>query len=191
MPAAGRRTRASPVGRVPPGSLASVTNAPRPAKRAFTGRAAVLAVVLCGLLATVAYPLQEYLRQRNDIAALHGQRDGLQASVESLQAEAARWQDPAFVKQQAKERLYFVAPGEKTYVVIGAPDQVAPVTPLRAANEVPGTWYGRVWATVDGADTANAAATPSPTAIPGLVPTMSPSGTLRGSGTPAPGGNGK
>ena len=154
------------------GTLASVTNAPRPAKRAFTGRAAVLAVVLLGLLATVAYPLQEYLRQRSEIAALHNQRADLQTSVEALKTEAARWQDPAFVKQQAKQRLYFVAPGEKTYVVIGAPDQVAPAPARPTADAVAGTWYERVWSTVASADEANA--TPSPSAIPGLVPTPTP-----------------
>ena len=117
-----------------PGTLASVTTAPpRPGKRAFTGRAAILAVVLLGLLLAVAYPVQEYLRQRADIAALHAQRDAVRATVSSLQSESARWDDPAFVKQQAKQRLYFVAPGEKTFVIIGAPEQAVPATQPRAA----------------------------------------------------------
>jgi cell division protein FtsB len=133
-----------------------VTNAPpRPAKRAFTGRAAVLAVVLLGLLVTIAYPLQEYLRQRGELAALHDQRSTLQASVDALNAESARWKDPAFVKQQAKERLYFVAPGEKTYVVIGAPDAAAPTAAPRSATDaLSGTWYERVWSTVAAAGKA-------------------------------------
>ncbi|MDQ1715176.1 MAG: hypothetical protein QOG52_2366 [Frankiaceae bacterium] len=165
-----------------PGTLASVTTAPpRPGKRAFTGRAAILAVVLLGLLLTVAYPVQEYLRQRADLAALHAQRDSVLADVQSLQSESARWDDPAFVKQQAKERLYFVAPGEKTFVIIGAPEQAVPASqPRAAAVPTPGTWYERVWSTVNAASQANSAA-PAPTpAIPsGTARTSNPASSVR------------
>ena len=177
----------SPAPACSPGTLASVTTAPpRPGQRAFTGRAAILAVVLLGLMLTVAYPVQEYLRQRADIAALHAQRDTVLATVGSLQSESARWDDPAFVKQQAKERLYFVAPGEKTFVIIGAPQQAVPATQPRAtASPVPGTWYERVWSTVNAASQANSAAsvTPSPSpAIPAI-----PGGTAGTTGAGNPG----
>jgi len=29
------------------------------------------------------------------------------------------WQDPEFVKAQARERLHFVLPGERQYIVVG------------------------------------------------------------------------
>ena len=174
----------SPAPACSPGTLASVTTAPpRPGKRAFTGRAAILAVVLLGLMLTVAYPVQEYLRQRADIAALHAQRDTVLATVGSLQSESARWDDPAFVKQQAKERLYFVAPGEKTFVIIGAPQQAVPATQTRAtAIPVPGTWYERVWSTVNAASQATSVASAPPAPSPAI-----PGGTAR---TPAAGNPG-
>ena len=41
----------------------------------------------------------------------------------ALQAQAqARWQDPAYVEAQARERLHYVLPGETRYVVLG-PDE--------------------------------------------------------------------
>jgi cell division protein FtsB len=148
------------------GSLAPVTIAPpRPPKRAFTGRAAVLAVVLLGLLMSVAYPLQDYLRQRGDIAALRAQRDQIAQSVSDLQTQSARWEDPAYVKQQAKERLYFVTPGERTYVVIGEPGTPAPADRPQSPSDAGsvGTWYERLWSTVG---TASRPTAKQPTGTP-------------------------
>jgi cell division protein FtsB len=153
------------VGRASAGSLAPVTTAPpRPPKRAFTGRAAVLAVVLLGLLLSVAYPLQDYLRQRSDIAALRHQRDQVAQSVSDLQKQSARWDDPAYVKQQAKQRLFFVTPGERTYVVIGAPGTAAPTDQPRSASDANGggTWYQRLWSTVGSAGQPSGAGGSSP-----------------------------
>ena len=42
-----------------------------------------------------------------------------EANIDSLEAEKDRWEDPAYVAQQARERLGYVMPGEKTYLVLG------------------------------------------------------------------------
>ena len=51
------------------------------------------------------------------------------ADVADLQKEQARWDDPAYVEQQARERLKFVKVGEKSYTVI---DGARPADPADA-----------------------------------------------------------
>jgi cell division protein FtsB len=140
----------------------------------LTGRAAVLALVLCALVVMLADPLQTYLRQQSQIAQQRADNNALQRRVGALEAQQRLWSDPAYVRQQARARLYFVMPGETPYVVVGR-------TPVarrggghlattagkhatvgtakgvagakgREVDPVPvgtGTaWYGRLWSTV-------------------------------------------
>src|SRR5688572_20714849 len=70
----GRGTAASrPAGvrRPNTGTAATRTRAPQP--RRLTGRAAVLGMVLVGLLLTYAYPVRVYLAQQAEIAGLEQQ----------------------------------------------------------------------------------------------------------------------
>ena len=112
----------------------------------------MLAVVVLGLLLTIAYPLQNYLAQRGEINELRAREAAAQRDVAQLEKDAARWQDPAYIRQQAKRRLYFVEPGEKTFVVLGAPEGSEPTAQDSAApaDDPDGTWYERMWSTLDG-----------------------------------------
>lgn len=58
------------------------------------------------------------LEQRRDIAALQTQVADQQANVEALEAESARWEDPAYIEAQARDRLFFVYPGETSFVLL-------------------------------------------------------------------------
>jgi hypothetical protein len=116
----------------------------------------VLGLVVCGLVVSAALPLREYLSQRGQISSARAKNAQQQARVDALEKQLAQWQDPAYVKAQARERLHFVMPGEYSYVVL-APKK-APTTPGRAA--LPGTvavgpeapWYSQVWGSVRAAD---------------------------------------
>ena len=91
----------------------------RAARRtALTGRAAILAVVLAVLGLSVAYPLRQYLVQRAEINRLSRQVHEQQRRVVELQAERQRWDDPAYIKAQARKRLHFCMPGQTCYVTI-------------------------------------------------------------------------
>ena len=62
-----------------------------------------------------------------------------------MNAQIAKWNDPAFVAVQARERLHFVLPGQVGYVVLEADD--APVllhgaTPKGARSR---SWYSAIW----------------------------------------------
>ena len=92
----------------------------------LTGRAAVLALVVCLLAISLAYPLREYLAQRGDISDVPrpGRRAGGSGSP-SCARQHERWEDPAYVEAQARERLHYVMPGETSYVVLEADEAPA------------------------------------------------------------------
>jgi cell division protein FtsB len=117
----------------------------------LTGRAAVLALVVCVLAISLAYPLREYLAQRGDIGSMRSRVAEQEKSVAQLRAEQKRWLDPAFVERQARERLHFVMPGETSYVVLEpdeapAPDGVVASAPRPVAHS---PWFTDLWRTVE------------------------------------------
>ncbi len=111
-PAVPRRARASP---------ASVTSQAADGRRPpirLTGRAAVLVLVLAVLTVSYASSLRAYLQQRADIGALKEQIAERSTSIDDLEREKRRWQDPAFVRAQARERFGYLMPGETAFVVL-------------------------------------------------------------------------
>src|ERR1700741_2157346 len=114
--------------------------AAQPPERArFTSRAAALAVVLCAMPPSPAYPVREYIAQRRQIDQLEAQSAQTAAQLSRLQAEAARLNDPAYIEQQARDRLHYCMPRQTCYVIIGGqPAHNAG----QAAAAVAGTpWY--------------------------------------------------
>ncbi|MGI8681985.1 MAG: FtsB family cell division protein [Mycobacteriales bacterium] len=121
----------------------------------LTGRAAVLAVALCAVVLTLAYPLREYLSQRGEIASLEAQQRAGARQVAALEATNRRWTDPEYVRSQARSRLHFVLPGETGYLVLLPPSAPASTSPLDAAAAYStGPWYGRLWSSVEAAGRA-------------------------------------
>ncbi|WP_377269675.1 septum formation initiator family protein [Peterkaempfera sp. SMS 1(5)a] len=121
----------------------------------FTGRAAMLALVLCSLIAALAYPTRQFIAQRADIAAQRAAAEQARARVEELRREKARWQDPAYVRTQARERLHYAMPGETPYVSVdpSAGQRSSDASaPTRGGARQP--WYASVWDSVDTADRA-------------------------------------
>lgn len=120
----------------------------------------MLGLVVCVLVLALAYPLREYLSQRSQIAQLTEQEQAQRSKVAALKAQRQRWEDPAYVKAQARQRLQYVMPGEVGYVVVD-PDQVrapahgrqpANVAASRTGKDAP--WYSQLWGTVPAADAA-------------------------------------
>ena len=71
----------------------------------LTGRAAVLAVVICAIALSLAYPVREYVNQRRQIDALVAQQQSMLAQVKNLQAQRARLSSPAYIEQLARQEL--------------------------------------------------------------------------------------
>lgn len=81
-------------------------------------RWAVLGAIAVVLLVTLVPTARSLARQRAEIDALQVKVAAQQVQVASLQAEQERWTDPAYVEQQARERLKFVRVGDRSYTVI-------------------------------------------------------------------------
>lgn len=112
------------------------------------------AVLFLGVL--VGPTLRAYIGQQQQISALREQVVEQEKSVEALKAEQARWQDPAYVEQQARERLKFVKVGEKAYTVIDPEDTNAEVAGMASATR-DSAWYVTVWSSLKAADAPAAA----------------------------------
>ncbi|MFE9765885.1 septum formation initiator family protein [Streptomyces sp. NPDC005808] len=125
----------------------------RQARRSrLTGRAALLALVLCSLVVALAYPIRQYVSQRAEMSDLVREREQARARVEQLRDLKARWQDDAYAEQQIRDRLHYVMPGETGYIVID-PEAAKQSRVDQGAADRP--WYANVWDGVDRADAAD------------------------------------
>ncbi|MEV1022356.1 septum formation initiator family protein [Streptomyces sp. NPDC050264] len=125
----------------------------RQARRSrLTGRAALLALVVCTLVVALAYPIRQYVSQRGEIEDLQRQQQEARNRVDRLRDEKARWQDDAYAEQRIRERLHMVMPGETGYVV---PDARSTAADRAEQGETDRPWYSNVWDGVDKADRAN------------------------------------
>jgi len=128
------------------------------AKDRRTRRGAVLLSIVAFLMVLLGSTVAAYVSQRGDIAALQDKVASQQHDVAALQAEQERWRDPAFVEQQARQRLKFVKPGERSYTVLDAEPSTGTVDPVPevAAPDVPLPWYETVWQSTRTADVPGA-----------------------------------
>ncbi|MFJ1809813.1 MULTISPECIES: septum formation initiator family protein [unclassified Streptomyces] len=125
----------------------------RQARRSrLTGRAALLAMVLCTLIVALAYPMRQYVSQRARIADLEREKRQASERVEQLRDLKARWQDDAYAEQQIRERLHYVLPGETGFVVIDPDAAKKSRVDLGAADR---PWYSNVWDGVDKSDASD------------------------------------
>jgi cell division protein FtsB len=129
---------------------------PRPAqaeRSRLTSRAAVLAVVLCAIALSLAYPVREYIAQRRQIDQLEAQRQAITVQLGRLEQQQRLLNSSAYVEQQAQDRLHMCPPAKKCYVIINLP----PPPAKAAAAQASGTpWYERLWSSVRQADKAPA-----------------------------------
>lgn len=113
----------------------------------------VFGCIVALALALVLPSLRVYMDQQRELSQLRAERDAARAEVDDLTAELARWDDPAFIVAQARERLAYVFPGETPYRVIdpefvtaSAPDSAAGMADHDPAAGLP--WYDNLWGSV-------------------------------------------
>lgn len=119
-------------------------------RRPGSGRTFSLVAVFFIFALVLAPPIQNYFTQRAQINALRAQVDGDRAALEAARLELTRWQDPDYVKAQARERLHFVMPGERQYIVTGTPNGDGEVTANKVADQLEdgAPWYTRMIASI-------------------------------------------
>jgi cell division protein FtsB len=114
----------------------------------------VLAVVLCAIALSLAYPVREYIAQRRQIDQLEAQRQAIAARLSRLQEQVQELGSNAYVEQQAENRLHMCLPSQTCYVIISPPPSRGRAA---AAAQLPATpWYERLWTSVQQADKAPA-----------------------------------
>jgi cell division protein FtsB len=118
---------------------------PRPK---LTGRAAVLAIVLCAIALTLAYPIREYIADHRLIDQLAAQNAQMAAQVKHQRAELRALGSPTRIEQEARDNLHMCFPSETCYEVIYPAKPQASAGSQRHATP----WYGRLWKSVAAAD---------------------------------------
>lgn len=94
--------------------------APRPVPaRSVTGRSLMVIAVIFIAATLMAPTLRVYLNQSLEIAAAEQDIQDQQRQKDEYEERIARWEDPDFVRQQARDRLDLVMPGETLYMVTG------------------------------------------------------------------------
>jgi cell division protein FtsL len=130
--------------------MSPAASAPRTTR--LTGRAAVLAVVICAIVLSLAYPVREYVAQRRVIDQLVAQRETMQTQVKSLEAQQAKLSNPAYIEQLARQELDMCFPGKQCYIVeAGQPVASTAGTPQPGAAP----WYSKLWQSVEQADASS------------------------------------
>lgn len=78
-------------------------------------------LIMMGLVVLAAFVLVPtigtYVNQRQQVAALQQAVVVGKEQVAALTQQRERWKDPAYITSQARERLYYMKPGEVVYLI--------------------------------------------------------------------------
>jgi hypothetical protein len=99
----------------------------------------------------LAPPVKNYFTQRAQIAALQSHLKSDRAALDAARKELTLWQDPNYIKSQARERLHFVMPGERQYIVTGTDgENTDAATSTDVVSNLPAgePWYTRMIASI-------------------------------------------
>lgn len=121
----------------------------------------LIVIALAALLPTV----NSYVTQRQQLSELQAEVGQKQQQVEELQDQVARWEDPAYVAAQARERLLFAMPGETQYRLTDTSGREVPLTEAEqaAVEAAEGEWFSTLWESVEGSSRLTAEDIPDPT----------------------------
>ena len=119
-------------------------------RRRRSGRALALWAVFFILALAIAPPVKHYFTQRAQISALNAQLATDHKALEAARQELLLWQDPEYVKSQARERLHFVLPGERQYIVTedGTTTDATQTTKVASSLTDGQPWYSRLIASI-------------------------------------------
>jgi cell division protein FtsB len=127
------------------------------AQRALTPRSLVLGAVVVLLVVVLAAPVHRYFASRSAVSSAAQQLRDDQRNLSAARAQLAKWADPGYVQQQARDRLQYAMPGETVYVVVRPGDRTA-IQATSGDSESHGanntTWNQRLWASVRAAGSA-------------------------------------
>jgi len=83
-------------------------------------RTITLAVVVVLGIISLAPQVQVLITQQQALADTRAEVARAQQAVIDMKTERKRWDDPVYIRAQARDRLYYVMPGEVSYLVMDA-----------------------------------------------------------------------
>jgi cell division protein FtsB len=124
-----------------------------PVRHRFTGRAAVLVLVVALLMVSYASSMRAFLEQRHHLADVRASISASQADVDRLTEAQKRFQDPAYVRTLAHQRFGWVLPGDIGFEVLdrdgrpldGADSLPDPHPAVRSTRPL---WWQSAWGSV-------------------------------------------
>ena len=135
----------------------------------------MMALVVLGIV-VIAPNLKAYIEQRQQIAQLQASVDASEDEIERLTDERERWNDSTYVMTQARDRLFYVNPGEVSFIVLNDVDSAlfgddeGPVSTKLTATKV--NWAESMLASLVTAGLADVSSTPMD--APSNAPTPEP-----------------
>lgn len=110
----------------------------------FSGFSIIMMGVLVLAVVVLAPSIAAYAEQRQQIAELKAEVARQEAEVARLSEQRERWSDETYIVTKARERLYYVLPGEVSYLVIDdrSPEALANADRVvsREVTEQRGDW---------------------------------------------------
>ncbi len=137
----------------------------------------MMALLVLGIV-VIAPNLKAYIEQRQQIAELQASVTASEAEIERLSAERERWNDSTYVMTQARDRLFYVNPGEVSFIVLNDVDaallgeEEEPVSTELTATKV--NWAESMLASLVTAGLAEVSTVPSNPPVPTPAPTPEP-----------------
>ena len=119
-------------------------------RRRTSNRVLALSAIFFILALTIAPPVKHYFTQRAQISALKAELSADNTALQKAREELLLWQDPEYIKSQARERLHFVLPGERQYIVTDGENnpQQSGTTKIASSLADGQPWYARLIASI-------------------------------------------
>ena len=119
-------------------------------RRRTSNRVLALSAIFFILALTIAPPVKNYFTQRAQISAVKAQLSADNSALQKAREELLLWQDPDYIKSQARERLHFVLPGERQYIVTDGENnpQQSGTTKIASSLADGQPWYARLIASI-------------------------------------------
>jgi cell division protein FtsB len=99
----------------------------------FSGFSIAVLSLIVLFIVVLAPGLRIYLEQRQQLSDLRAAVASQEKDIDTLRDERARYNDPAYLKAEIRDRLFYVMPGETSYLVMDdlgktAADDAAPIS---------------------------------------------------------------
>ena len=96
----------------------------------FSGFSIMVLSLIVLFIVVLAPGLRIYLEQRQQLAELRAAVTAQESEIDTLRDERARYNDPAYLRAEIRDRLFYVMPGETSYLVL---DDLGQATPAESA----------------------------------------------------------